>query len=261
MGDATHIHQIILNLCLNARDAMPEGGTLTIGAENQTLGENCNQVSIDAKPGKYVVISVTDTGTGIPPGLLDKIFEPFFTTKALGQGTGLGLSTAVALVKGNGGFITVSSEVNFGSTFKVYLPASEKVETVSPLESSADQYVGHGEMILVVDDESSIREIARATLEAYGYQVIVAGDGAEAIAAFVKNMGNVRAIIIDNMMPVMDGKAAIPALKRIRAEVKIIATSGLQEEITGPFFELADSFMSKPFTGEKLLSTVHEVIG
>ncbi|MCL5267127.1 MAG: PAS domain S-box protein [Bacteroidetes bacterium] len=260
MGDATQIHQIILNLCLNARDAMAKGGTLTISAENETLVENCTQVNIDAKAGKYVVISVTDTGTGIPPGLLDKIFEPFFTTKEIGKGTGLGLSTAVALVKGNGGFINVSSEINRGSTFKVYLPATEKVEMVSTLESDKDQYIGHGELILVVDDESSIREIARATLEAYGYQVIVAGDGAEAIAAFVKDMSKVRAIIIDNMMPVMDGRAAIPALKRIRTDVKIIATSGLQEEITGPFFELADSFMSKPFTGEKLLSTVHDVI-
>ncbi len=260
LGDATQIHQIILNLCLNARDAMAEGGTLTVGAENVTLDKDPAQVNIDAKPGKYVIISVTDTGTGIPPGLLDKIFTPFFTTKEIGKGTGLGLSTALALVKGNGGFINVSSEVNRGTSFKVYLPATEEVETLVPLEPNTEQYVGHGELILVVDDESSIREIARATLEAYGYQVIVAGDGAEAIAAFVKNMNKVNVIVIDNMMPVMDGRAAIPALKQIRDDVKIVATSGLGEEISGPFFELADSFISKPFTGEKLLSTVHEVI-
>lgn len=261
LGDATQIHQIVLNLMVNARDAMPDGGTLKIRADNETLGDGCSNLSADAKPGKYVVITVADTGAGIPPGLIDKIFEPFFTTKEIGKGTGLGLSTASALVKGNGGFLTVYSEVNKGSTFRVYLPATEAAEAAAVAETKMDQYVGHGELILVVDDESSIREIARATLEAYGYHVLVAGDGAEAIATFVKNMNTVRAIIIDNMMPVLDGKSAIPALKRIRGDVKIIATSGLQDEITGPFFDQADSFINKPFTGEKLLSTVHDVVG
>lgn len=260
LGDATQIHQIILNLMVNARDAMTEGGTLRISADNEILGEDRSNLGTDAKPGKYVVITVSDTGVGIPPGLLDKIFEPFFTTKEIGKGTGLGLSTATALVKGNGGFIDVSSEVNKGTTFRVYFPATEEAEAAAAVETKMGRYVGHGELILVVDDESAIREIARATLEAYGYRVLVAGDGAEAIATFVKNLNSVKAIIIDNMMPVLDGKSAIPALKRIRGDVKIIATSGLQDEITGPFFDQADSFINKPFTGEKLLSTVHDMV-
>ncbi len=260
LGDATQIHQIILNLMVNARDAMAGGGTLRIRADNEILGNGCSDLNADAKPGKYVVITVSDTGVGIPPGLLDKIFEPFFTTKAIGKGTGLGLSTASALVKGSGGFIDASSEVNKGTTFRVYLPATEEAEAAAAVETKMDRYVGHGELILVVDDESAIREIARATLEAYGYRVLVAEDGAEAIATFVKNLNSVKAIIIDNMMPVLDGKSAIPALKRIKDDVKIIATSGLQDEITGPFFDQADSFINKPFTGEKLLSTIHDIV-
>ena len=260
LGDTTQIHQVILNLCVNARDAMPDGGILTMSAENTVLDDDCSKVNIDAKPGKYVMIKVTDTGSGIPKGLLDKIFEPFFTTKEVGRGTGLGLSTALALVKAHGGFINVQSEVNRGSSFSVYLPASEIVETAFTSETDFSKYVGRGELVLVVDDESSIREIARATLEAYGYQVLVACDGAEAIATFVKNMGAIRAIIIDNMMPVLDGKATIAAFKKMNTGVKLIATSGLQDEIATTLVAQVDAFINKPFTGERLLQTVYEVI-
>lgn len=260
LGDATQLHQVLLNLCVNARDSMPEGGVLSVSTENIELDEDLAKMNIDAKPGKYVTITVSDTGTGIPPGLLDKIFEPFFTTKEVGKGTGLGLSTALAIIKAHGGFMNVYSEINKGSSFKIYLPATELEETISPVETDLDQYLGHGEMILVVDDESSIREIARATLEAYRYQVVLAGDGAEAIAVFVKNMDDVRVILIDNMMPVLDGKSAISALKRMETDVKIIATSGLQEEISGTFAEQIDAFISKPFTGEKLLKTIYNVL-
>ncbi len=260
LGDETQLHQVILNLCLNAKDAMPDGGTLTLKAENLLIDDDYEKINIDAKPGKHVVITVSDTGLGIPEGLLDRIFEPFFTTKDVEKGTGLGLSTALALVKAHNGFITVHSEVNKGSSFSVYLPATDLPEAAAPVEADLDQYVGRGELILVVDDESSIREIARATLETYGYQVLLAGDGAEAIAVFVKNMETVRAIIIDNMMPVLDGKSAIAALRRMETGVKIIATSGLQEEISEAFAGQIDAFISKPFTGERLLKTVHEVV-
>ncbi len=260
IGDATQIHQILLNLCVNARDAMPDGGTLMLSAENVVLDGDYAITNLDAKQGKYVAITVSDTGMGIPPTLLDKIFEPFFTTKEVGKGTGLGLSTVLALVKAHGGFVNVYSEVNKGSTFKIYFPAAELAEDEAAVDSDYDRYVGHGETILVVDDESSVREIARATLEAYGYHVLTAADGAEAIAVFVKNMDDVKAIIIDNMMPVLDGKSAAIALKRMETTVKIIATSGLQEEVAGPFAEQTDAFISKPFTGEKLLKTVYEVL-
>ncbi len=260
LGDATQLHQVLLNLCVNARDAMQEGGILTLSAENLLIDKDYARVHVDSKPGKYVLITVSDTGEGIPQGILDKIFEPFFTTKDVGKGTGLGLSTALALVKAHGGFMTVYSEVNRGTSFRVYLPASEVSEASQPVEIDLEQYVGHGEMILVVDDESSIREIARATLEAYGYRVIVAKDGAEAIAVFVKNMDYVKSILIDNMMPVLDGRSAIAALRRMETDVRIIATSGLQDEIPKDFANQIDAFLNKPFTGEKLLKTVHDVM-
>ena len=260
MGDATQIHQVLLNLCVNARDAMPEGGLLTITADNVVLNEDYAKINIDAKRGKYVVMTVTDTGRGIPPNLIDKIFEPFFTTKEIGRGTGLGLSTALAIVKGHGGFLNVYSELNRGTAFKIFLPASEPVETGVVAELDLDRYVGHGELVLVVDDESSIREIARATLEAYGYKVLVARDGAEAIAVFARNIGKTQLVIIDNMMPVLDGKSAIPALRRMETPVKIVATSGFQQETTGIAADQIDGFLGKPFTGEMLLKTVHEVL-
>lgn len=260
LGDATQIHQVLLNLCVNSRDAMPNGGVLTLSAENVLLGEDCSKINIDAKPGKYVILTVSDTGRGIPQGIIDKIFEPFFTTKDVGKGTGLGLSTVLALVKAHNGFINVTSEINQGTTFKIYLPGAEIAEAAIPVEADYDKYLGHGELILVVDDESSIREIARATLEAYGYQVLVAADGAEAIAVFVKNMDNVRTVIVDNMMPVLDGRSTIAAIKRMETGVKLIATSGLQEEIGQSFAGDVEAFINKPFTGEKLLKTVYEVI-
>lgn len=259
-GDTTQIHQLLLNLCVNARDAMPYGGVLTLSAENAQLDQECSKVNIDAKPGKYVILSISDTGRGIPEGILDKIFEPFFTTKEVGKGTGLGLSTALALVKAHNGFMNVYSELNHGSTFKVYLPSEGNAESTAPAEIDFDKYLGHGELILVVDDESSIREIARATLEAYGYKVIVAADGAEAIAVFVKNLDSVRAVIVDNMMPVLDGKSTIAAIKRMETGVKLIATSGLQDEISRSYGSEVEAFINKPFTGEKLLKTVYEVI-
>lgn len=260
LGDATQLHQVLLNLCVNSRDAMEQGGVLTIGAENLTLDEESAKMNIDAKPGKYVIISVSDTGTGIPPAMMDKIFEPFFTTKDIGKGTGLGLSTALAIVKAHGGFMNVYSELNKGTSFKIYLPATEMEEIFVAGEADLDRYAGHGETILVVDDETSIREIARATLEAYRYQVLSAGDGAEAIAVFVRNMDKVKAILIDNMMPVLDGKSAISALRRMETHVKIIATSGLQEEVSGAFADQIDAFIGKPFTGEKLLKSIYEVL-
>ncbi|HEY9295833.1 MAG TPA: PAS domain S-box protein, partial [Phormidium sp.] len=182
-GDATHLHQVLMNLCVNARDAMPRGGTLSISAENLVISENDAQLEIDAQPGSYVVLRVSDTGSGISPEILDRIFEPFFTTKDVGKGTGLGLSTVIGIIKSHNGFITVSSKLGKGSEFKVYLPA---------VEGEADLYdeerelpIGNGELILVVDDEAAIREITESSLTAYNYKVLTAKDGVEAIALYV----------------------------------------------------------------------------
>ncbi len=256
-GDATQLHQVLMNLCVNARDAMPDGGVLSISAENFFIDENYTRMNSEANVGSYIVITVADTGTGIPPEILDRIFEPFFTTKEFGKGTGLGLSTALGIVKSHGGFINVYSEVGKGTAFKVYLPA---VKTNEPQKAKERNKLlaGHGEYILVVDDEAQVREITRATLETYGYRVHTARNGAEALALYEKNKEVIRVVLMDMMMPVMDGETSIRKIRRINPQVKIIAVSGLVEkDITATH---AQAFLPKPYTAEKLLKTIHKVL-
>ncbi|MCX9011250.1 MAG: MEDS domain-containing protein [Candidatus Methanoperedens sp.] len=260
-GDSTQLHQVIMNLCVNARDAMQEGGVLSISAENFFIDENYARMHLEAKVGSYVVVAVSDTGVGIPPEILDRIFEPFFTTKEQGKGTGLGLSTALAIVKGHGGFINVYSEMGKGTTFKVYLPAI-KTEIQKSEEQFVELQIGNGELILIAEDEASVLEITKATLEAHGYRVLTAGDGAEAIAVYAKNVEEIKVVLMDMMMPIMDGPSSIRALRKINPGVKIIAVSGLTEnskltKITG---DNVHGFLPKPYTAERMLKAIHEVL-
>jgi len=263
LGDPTQLHQILLNLSVNARDAMPNGGTLTIGAENCMIDEHYAAMNVQAKAGRYVIISVTDTGMGIPPAILDKIFDPFFTTKELTKGTGLGLSTVMAIVKSHEGIVNVYSEPGNGTTFKVYLPAldisddprKERVEEVSLPR-------GKGETVLVVDDESSIVVITSQTLQAFGYRVLTAMDGADALATYLQNRETIAVVLTDMAMPVMDGPAMIHALKRINPRVKIIAASGLNAT-GGPVRETVDGvrhFLKKPYTAGTLLKVLRTIL-
>lgn len=259
-GDST-LHQVLMNLCVNARDAMPDGGILSISAENFLIDENYVRMNPEAKVGSYVVITVSDTGTGIPPEIMDRIFEPFFTTKEQGKGTGLGLSTSLGIVKSHGGFINVHSEVRKGTKFCVYLPAITTNEEQKAMEFR-ELPSGHGELVLLVDDEAPIREITRATLEAYGYKVITASDGAEAAALYAQNIEETRVVLMDMAMPNMDGLASIRVIRKINPNVKIIAVSGLAEKkkLTKVADINANSFLPKPYTAEKLLKTIHEVL-
>jgi PAS domain S-box-containing protein len=258
LGDPTQLHQILLNLCVNARDAMPDGGRLTVSACNCEVDPQYAAMDPQAKAGPYVMISVADTGMGIPRAIIDKIFEPFFTTKDVSKGTGLGLSTVMAIAKSHGGFISVTSEPGMGSIFKVYLPTAR----LSP--AALDQVLapvlrrGNGETILVVDDEASIRTITRGTLEAYGYVVLTAGDGVEAVAQFATHREQIDAVLVDMMMPLMDGPTTIHALMRMAPGVKIIASSGVSD---GPgLAKAADAgvkrILAKPYTAASLLDTV-----
>ncbi len=257
-GDVTQLHQVLMNLCLNARDAMQDGGILGISAEQLFVDENYTRMNTEAKVGPYIVLTVSDTGKGIPPEILDRIFEPFFTTKEHGKGTGLGLSTAFAIVKSHGGFIDIHSKVGKGTTFRVYLPAI-KAERQKTDEQQLELYKGQGEVILVVDDESSIREVTSATLEINGYRVITARDGMEAISLYTKNRKEIKVVLMDMMMPVMDGQASIRALRKIDPKVKIIAMSGLAEkEMFSKVVDHVSVFLSKPYTTEKLLKTICE---
>lgn len=261
-GDATQLHQVLVNLAVNARDAMPNGGALTLSAENYVLESDIQHQGAMILPGFFVMIRVTDTGTGISPDVLDKIFDPFFTTKEQGKGTGLGLSTVLGIVKSHGGFVQVQTEVGRGTTFVVCLPAQEGVQ-VKPAESSASEMpLGNGEMILAVDDEASVLTMTKETLETFGYKVITARDGAEAVATYTAHRDEIRGVLTDMLMPHMDGPATIRVLKRIDPNVRVIATSGLLdgEKIRNATGMEQISFLMKPYTAEKLLNTVHRLL-
>ncbi len=257
-GDPTHLHQILMNLCVNARDAMSEGGTLTISARNIFIDSNYASVNIDAKIGSYVALLVSDTGKGIEPEILERIFEPFFTTKEFGKGTGLGLSTVRGIVKNHGGFVRVYSQVGKGTEFKVYLPAAETSEI--QLKSEVELPCGDGDLILVVDDEATVQEIAQAILQKYNYRVLTASDGIEALAVYAQHQEKIRAVLLDLMMPCLDGKGTICALRKINPDVKIIAVSGLSSKgVAAEAVNLgAINFLPKPYTTGELLKALQE---
>jgi PAS domain S-box-containing protein len=260
-ADATQVHQVLMNLAVNARDTMPRGGELTLRAENVTLDENFARMHIGAKQGRYVMVSVADTGDGMSPEVLARVFEPFFTTKEVGKGTGLGLSTALTIVHSHGGFINVYSEPHKGTHFSVYLLAIEETaERVAAL--ALDPPVGRGELILVVDDEYAIRQITKATLEAFNYRVLTAADGTEAVALYAQNRDEVAVVITDMMMPFMDGPATIRALQKMSPQVRVIAASGLGagDKAAEAAEAGAHIFLPKPYTAEKLLKALAEVL-
>jgi len=262
LGDPTQLHQVLLNLCVNARDAMPNGGILTITAENIHLDEHYAGLNPDAHPGAYSFLQITDSGTGMPPGVIEKIFDPFFTTKEIGKGTGLGLSTSLAIVKSHGGFIRVYSEPGKGTTFKAYFPAQTELSAQTEAEIAAELPRGNGELILIVDDESNVRQITRQTLEAFGYRVIVASDGAEAVAMVARPDMEIAVVLTDMMMPVMDGPATIQVLLRLNPDLPIIAASGLSSD--GRVAQAASlgvkHFLSKPYTADALLQVLRQIL-
>jgi PAS domain S-box-containing protein len=261
-ADATQMHQVLMNLCVNSRDAMPEGGSVWIKAENVFVDQNYARMHLEAKSGRYVVITVSDTGPGMTPEVQSRIFEPFFTTKEMTKGTGLGLSTALTIVKSHGGFINVYSELHKGSQFTIYLPALDAPGLAEGEKTQTDLPAGNGELVLVVDDEESIREITRGTLEAFGYKVMTASDGTEALAIYADHKNEIEVVLTDMVMPFMDGSATIRALQRMNPAVRIIAASGLgtgQRAGEGAL-EGVSVFLNKPYTAERLLKTLAQVL-
>ncbi|MBH8573682.1 PAS domain S-box protein [Nostocaceae cyanobacterium CENA369] len=258
-GDSTQLHQVLMNLCLNARDAMPEGGNLSITAENISIDRNYTKMHLDAQIGTYIVLAIADTGLGIKNEFLDRIFEPFFTTKQFSNGTGLGLSTVMGIIKGHGGFITVSSCVG-STTFKVYLPA---VHT-DTYQSSDNREIlaGYGEWILVVDDEAAIREITTTSLENHNYKTISASDGVEAMTIYAQHQDKISAAIVDIIVPNMDGATTIRALQKMNPQLPIIAVSGLATSEQIPINKASGdtAFLPKPYTVQQLLTALHTVI-
>jgi two-component system, cell cycle sensor histidine kinase and response regulator CckA len=261
-GLAVQLHQVLMNLCINARDAMPKGGILVLATDNVVLDEAGAAGIPDGKPGRYLCLRVRDTGTGIPESQLAQIFQPFFTTKPPGHGTGLGLSTTRMIVQNHGGFITVDSTVGRGTELKVYLPALESAAPEAPAGPGAPLPVGQGEVILVVDDETAVLALAQSTLETYGYRVLTAASGPAAILTFTREAERIQLVIMDKSMPFMNGAATITALRKLKPEVKVLETSGhdLQVPTETDLQMKAQAHLEKPFTVEQLITAVHEVL-
>jgi PAS domain S-box-containing protein len=262
VAQPTQVNQVLMNLSVNARDAMPDGGRLVLAAKNLVVQSDAAHGDSKVAAGKYVSIEVTDTGSGIEPTVLEHIFEPFFTTKDPGKGTGLGLSTVKGIVQGAGGYLDVRSEVGKGSTFRILMPAQEATVQSAPPEQRAPMPRGHGELVLVVDDEVSILQIARQTLTSYGYRVLTAENGAHAIGIFAAEQGNVAAIFTDLVMPIMDGRSLIAAARRINPQVVIVAATGAEKTANLAEVERlgVSCILSKPYSAEEILRSLRKAL-
>ncbi len=262
LGDATQLHQVLLNLCVNARDAMPDGGTLRLSAANLDIDVSYASMLPEISPGPHVLLEVSDTGSGIPPEIVDRIFDPFFTTKGVGKGTGLGLSTVHGIVKGHGGLLQVSSAPGHGTTFQIYLPAAPDQEAAVGADAVTPPPAGHGELVLVVDDEPAITNAVRTVLEAHGYRVLLAHDGAAALSEISLHMHDIAVMLTDLMMPVMDGALLVRTLRKMPLNIPVIGSTGLAEK--AQLDELrslnTEAILRKPYNAGMLLRTLDEVL-
>ncbi len=262
-GDATQLHQVLLNLGVNARDAMPAGGELIFSASNVHLMESDLRAHPSLKPGEYVKLEVSDTGTGIPPEVMERIFDPFFTTKEQGKGTGLGLATVMGIVRGHGGAIEVESTPGHGTKFIVILPALPAGSGGDAHKEKAALPQGRNELVLLVDDEPGILMIGETLLKRSGYRVLTATNGVDALAVFLQQRQEIKLVITDIMMPTMDGVALVTQLRRLKPEIKCIAASGLmgtQDQMRVEELKAngVRHFLTKPFTVEALLGALDE---
>jgi nitrogen-specific signal transduction histidine kinase/ActR/RegA family two-component response regulator len=262
VGDRTQLHQVVLNLCVNARDAMPAGGALTLSASRMQFEAGEPSVPPDVEAGSYVLIEVADTGAGMDEDTQQRIFDPFFTTKAIGEGTGLGLSTSRSIVTSHGGFIRVRSASGEGSTFRIGVPAAVRQSAELSPSVTSQLPRGAGERVLLVDDEAPIRHLAATLLTSYGYVVTVAENGEEALSAFRAAPSAFDVVVTDLMMPVMDGVEFIKAARVLRPDLPIIASSGFHDEsrreAVGAL--LVSEFLPKPYTAETMLRALRHVL-
>lgn len=261
-GDVTELHQVLLNLCINARDAMPRGGRLTVAAETLELTPANIPPGVEAPTGPYVMLSVADTGTGIPAGVLPRIFDPFFTTKGPEKGTGLGLSTVNNIVKNHNGFIRIHTEIEKGTEFRIYLPAVEAAEAGEGPGTRPPIPIGGGQMIMVMDDERAVRELTKTTLENYGYRVVTAANGLLGITCFGEFKDDIMVVVSDTDMPFMDGLLALNAIQKMKPDVQIIIASGgkSDSELLLKIDTTNVVRLPKPYTVERLLTAVADAI-
>ena len=260
-ADPTQMEQVLMNLGVNARDAMPDGGKLNISTRNVSLSEEYCRVHAGAKPGEYVLLTVSDAGHGMDKATIDHIFEPFYTTKELGRGTGLGLAMVYGIVKQHGGYISCNSEVEHGTTFNVYLPAIESQVEPDVYKTSVMPAFGT-ETILLVDDEEFIRDLGARILSKAGYNVLTASNGREALDLFEKERTQISLVILDLIMPEMGGKECLKELRKIDPQLKVLIASGLfADPSTKESVEIGtQGFVSKPFRMKELLRQVREVL-
>lgn len=258
-ADATQLNQVVINLCLNARDAMPNGGRLELRTQNLEVGPELKERVATAKPGRFLHISVTDNGTGIPPEVLSKIFEPFFTTKGIGKGTGIGLSTVANIIKTHGGFMHVESQVGAGTTFHLYFPALPDAKDGVPGKTVGEANGGRGQGVLVVDDDEAVLQMFTQLLEKAGYRVFPASDAIQGLTEYERHRSDIALVITDMVMPGMDGSTLIQALRGLQPALKIIAVTGVVSSdalkglrCDGPPIEL----LRKPLKAEELFGAI-----
>ena len=258
-ADPGQIEQVLLNLYVNAADAMPGGGNLILKTMNMTHKDMKDKV-YDPKPGKYVLLTVTDTGTGMDDETIERIFDPFFTTKEMGRGTGLGLASTYGIIKGHGGYIDVDSKKGQGSTFNIYLPVSE-IKFEKAIEA-AEQFIRGTGTVLVVDDEDEVLEIAKDLLEAMGYRVIKAKDGKGAVEVYKKNQDDINIVVLDMVMPNMGGGEAYDRMKEINPDIKVLLSSGfsIDGEATEIMERGCDGFIHKPFKMKDFSEKIMEIL-
>jgi two-component system cell cycle sensor histidine kinase/response regulator CckA len=256
-GDPNQLEQVIMNLMVNAKDAMPDGGLITIRTAVAQLAKSDLDIPADVEPGKYVILSVSDTGSGIPKEIMGRIFDPFFTTKEKGKGTGLGLATVYGIIKDHKGYISVHSEVGKGTSFDIYLPSSSKIAyKISPPQAFA---LEGNENILVIDDDRDVLNFIRDILESHGYTVITADNPLTAVDTFTNLAARIQLVITDVVMPLMEGSELIKNLRTIKANIKIVVVSGYSDEAIQKE-RMADAFIKKPFEGIELLSAVRKLL-
>ncbi len=258
--DAGQLEQVVMNLVVNARDAMPDGGTLIVTTRNVTLDAAYAAGNPTSTPGPHVLLAISDTGSGMDEATRRKIFEPFFTTKDVGKGSGLGLSTVFGIVRQSGGSIEVYSEVGRGTVFKVYLPLVDAPEAVSSAGAASP---AHGtETILVVEDDAAVRRVATRVLRAAGYTVLTANNGMAALALLASQGGAVHLVLTDMVMPKMGGLELAARLKELRPDQKVLFTSGYTDDTMrlGGRPDIAAQFIGKPYTGVELTRRVRDVL-
>ena len=260
--DPGQVEQAIVNLAVNSRDAMPQGGRLTIETSNVSLDENYARTHMGVQPGEFVMVAVSDSGTGMDLETRRRIFEPFFTTKAKGKGTGLGLATVYGTVKQAGGDIWVYSEPGRGTTFKLYFPRS-KQPVANPLDGVTEQHQSGGETILVVEDEKAVRDLTVRMLRHLGYQILTASSGAEALALGKSHVGKIDLLLTDVVMPNMSGRQLADQLLKVRPETKVLYLSGYTENtvVHHGVLDKGVDFLPKPFTRENLSKKLREILG